>query len=116
MGEHRSESARHLRDERLTGHIRRIHAASGETYGARRIHHRLRSEGIAAARCTIERLMREDSLEGVIRRPRRRIALPEPSAPRPPDLVNRAVQSAMVAARAGVLRPDRRSRPRPDRR
>ncbi|MFB6718495.1 IS3 family transposase [Streptomyces sp. NPDC056358] len=49
------------------GHIRRIHAASGETYGARRIHRQLRREGIAAARCTIERLMREDSLEGVIR-------------------------------------------------
>ncbi|MFD9226087.1 IS3 family transposase [Streptomyces sp. NPDC060064] len=85
----RPKSARRLREERLIGHIRRIHAASGETYGARRIHHQLRREGIATARCTIERLMGEDGLEGVIRGQRRRTTIPEPSAPRPPDLVNR---------------------------
>lgn len=33
--------------------------------------------------------MREDGLEGVIRGRRRRTTIPEPSAPRPPDLVNR---------------------------
>ncbi|MFF1605163.1 IS3 family transposase [Streptomyces mirabilis] len=46
--------------------------ASGATYGARLIHRQLRREGIITARCTIERLMREDSLEGVIRGQRRR--------------------------------------------
>ncbi|MEU2600572.1 IS3 family transposase [Streptomyces hirsutus] len=60
----RPASARHLRDERLVEHIRRIHAASGETYGARRVHRQLRREGVHAARCTVERLMREDGLEG----------------------------------------------------
>ncbi|MGW7369452.1 IS3 family transposase [Streptomyces sp. NPDC054841] len=85
----RPASARHLRDERLVEHIRRIHAASGETYGARRVHRQLRREGVHAARCTVERLMREDGLEGVIRGQRRRTTIPEPSAPRPPDLVNR---------------------------
>jgi hypothetical protein len=34
----RPASARHLRDERLVGHIRRIHAASGKACGARRVH------------------------------------------------------------------------------
>ncbi|WP_364707387.1 hypothetical protein [Streptomyces ossamyceticus] len=38
---------------------------------------------------TVERLMREDGLEGAIRGQRRRTTIPEPSAPRPPDLVNR---------------------------
>ncbi|WP_420882600.1 IS3 family transposase [Streptomyces noursei] len=85
----RPMSARRQRDAHLTERIRRIHAASGETYGARRIHRQLGREGIAAARCTIERLMREDGLEGVIRGQRRRTTIPEPSAPRPPDLVNR---------------------------
>lgn len=33
--------------------------------------------------------MREDGLEGVIRGQRRRTTTPEPTAPRPPDLVNR---------------------------
>ncbi|MGW8955976.1 IS3 family transposase [Streptomyces sp. NPDC055709] len=69
--------------------MRRIHAASGETYGARRVHRQLRREGVHAARCTVERLMREDGLEGVIRGQRRRTTITEPSAPRPPDLVNR---------------------------
>lgn len=85
----RPKSARRQRDEQLIQHIRRIHDASGEIYGARRIHRQLRREGITAARCTIERLMREDGLEGVIRGQRRRTTIPEPSAPRPPDLVNR---------------------------
>ncbi|MER8073637.1 DDE-type integrase/transposase/recombinase [Streptomyces sp. NPDC094034] len=33
--------------------------------------------------------MRQDGLEGVIRGQRRRTTIPEPSVPRPPDLVNR---------------------------
>ncbi|MDT3400808.1 IS3 family transposase, partial [Streptomyces sp. B1866] len=41
------------------------------------------------ARCTVERLMRERGIEGVIRGQRRRITIPEPAAPRPPDLVDR---------------------------
>jgi transposase InsO family protein len=41
------------------------------------------------ARCTVERLVSELSIEGVIRDQRRRTILPEPSAPRPPDLVDR---------------------------
>jgi transposase InsO family protein len=88
-GRRRPASVRRLRDERLVEHIRRIHAASGETYGARRVHRQLRREDVHAARCTVERLMREDGLEGVIRGQRRRTTIPEPSAPRPPDLVNR---------------------------
>ncbi|MET8454422.1 IS3 family transposase [Streptomyces sp. NPDC005209] len=85
----RPKSARRLRDEQLLTKIRVAHAASGETYGSRRIHRQLRREGVTAARCTIERLMREDGLEGVIRGRRRRTTVPEPAAPRPPDLVNR---------------------------
>jgi len=42
-----------------------------------------------AARCTVERLMAELGLGGVIRGRRRRTTIPEPSAPRPPDLVDR---------------------------
>lgn len=83
------KSARRLRDEQLIEQIRAIHVISGETYGARRIHRQLRREGVITARCTVERLMREDGLEGVIRGQRRRTTVPEPAAPRPPDLVNR---------------------------
>jgi transposase InsO family protein len=45
--------------------------------------------GHEVARCTVERLMAELGLEGVIRGRRRRTTVPEPSAPRPPDLVDR---------------------------
>jgi len=46
------------------------------------------------ARCTVERLMAELGLEGVIRGRRRRTTIPEPSAPRPPDLVDRNFTAA----------------------
>ncbi|GAP47662.1 integrase [Streptomyces azureus] len=85
----RPKSARRLRDEQLTPLIEQVHAESGGTYGARRITHALRRKGVEVARCTVERLMRELGLEGVIRGQRRRTTVPEPSAPRPPDLVDR---------------------------
>ncbi|WP_167368077.1 IS3 family transposase [Streptomyces agglomeratus] len=82
-------SARAVRDDDLLEHIRRVHADSAGTYGTRRVHRQLRREGITTARCAVERLMREDGLEGFIRGQRRRTTIPEPSAPRPPDLVSR---------------------------
>ncbi|MGP3951473.1 IS3 family transposase [Streptomyces sp. 7N604] len=85
----RPKSARQLRDEQLMPLIEQIHTESGGTYGARRITRALRRKGIDVARCTVERLMRELSLEGVIRGQRRRTTVPEPSAPHPPDLVDR---------------------------
>ncbi|WAZ26684.1 transposase [Streptomyces cinnabarinus] len=69
----RPKSARRLRDEQLMPVIEEIHAESGGTYGARRITHALRRRGADAARCTVERLMAELGLEGVIRGRRRRI-------------------------------------------
>jgi len=85
----RPKSARRLRDEQLMPLIEEIHAESGGTYGARRITRALRRKGVDVARCTVERLMAELEIEGVIRGRRRRTTIPEPSAPRPPDLVDR---------------------------
>lgn len=90
----RPKSARRLRDEQLMPLIEEIHAESGATYGARRITRALRRKGIDVARCTIERLMRELDIEGVIRGQRRRTTVLEPSAPRPPDLVDRNFTAA----------------------
>jgi transposase InsO family protein len=69
--------------------IEQVHAASGGTYGVRRITRALRRKDVLVARCSVERLMRELGLEGVIRGQRRRTTVPEPAAPRPPDLVDR---------------------------
>lgn len=85
----RPKSARRLRDEQLMPLIRKVHADSAGVYGARRITRALRRQGHPVARCTVERLMRELGLEGVIRGQRRRTTVPEPAAPRPPDLVDR---------------------------
>ncbi|BFV55044.1 IS3 family transposase [Kitasatospora sp. CMC57] len=85
----RPKSARRLRDEQLMPLIAQVHDESGATYGARRITRALRRKGVEAARCTVERLMAELGIEGVIRGRRRRTTIPEPTAPRPPDLVDR---------------------------
>ncbi|MDX3229044.1 IS3 family transposase [Streptomyces sp. ME19-01-6] len=85
----RPKSARRLQDEQLMPLIEEIHTESGGTYGLRRISRALRCKGVAVARGTVERLMRELGLEGVIRGQRRRTTVPEPLAPRPPDLVDR---------------------------
>ncbi|MFF4753361.1 IS3 family transposase [Streptomyces sp. NPDC002514] len=83
----RPKSARRLRDEVLMPLIEEAHVTSGGTYGARRITRALRCKGHEVARCTVERLMA--GLGHVIRGRRRRATVPEPSAPRPPDLVDR---------------------------
>ena len=82
-------STRQRRDEVLLGHIKRVHQENYGVYGARRMTAALRREGHQVAQCTVERLMRRAGLQGVIRGGRRRTTIPEPAAPRPPDLVNR---------------------------
>ncbi|WP_443081171.1 IS3 family transposase [Streptomyces sp. PmtA] len=66
----------------------------------RRVHRQLGREGVHAARCTIERLMREDGLEGVIRGQRRRTTIPEPTTPRPPPW-STAASKPLTANRPG---------------
>ncbi|WP_159402032.1 IS3 family transposase, partial [Streptomyces hygroscopicus] len=71
----RPKSARRLRDEQLMPLIEQVHAESGGTYGARRITRALRRKGHEVARCTVERLMAELGIEGVIRGRRRRTTI-----------------------------------------
>jgi putative transposase len=55
---------------------------------------RAHREGIAAARCTVERLMRELGLEGVRRGKARRTTTPDQGATGPADLVERDFSAA----------------------
>jgi putative transposase len=82
-------SARAVRDAQLKVEIRRVHAEHFGVYGARKVWRQLHREGIAVARCTIERLMGELGLEGVRRGKARRTTTPDTSATRPADLVER---------------------------
>jgi putative transposase len=54
-------------DEVLMARVRIIHAESGETYGAPRVHVELQAEGLPASPKRVARLMRED---GLVARPR----------------------------------------------
>lgn len=58
-----------LIDEVLMAHVRIIHADSGETYGAPRVHRELQAEGLPVSPKRVARLMRED---GLVARPRKR--------------------------------------------
>jgi putative transposase len=85
----RPASARAMRDTKLKGEIARVHAEQFGVYGARKVWRQLGREGIAVARCTVERLMRELGLVGVRRGKTRRTTTPDATAPRPADLVDR---------------------------
>jgi putative transposase len=85
----RPPSARTLRDEELKVEIRRVHAENLGVYGARKVWRQMNREGIAVARCTVERLMRSMSLRGVVRGKSRRTTVPDTTTPPPADLVER---------------------------
>jgi putative transposase len=58
-------------------------------YGSRKMWAHLQREGIEVARCTVERLMRENGWQGVTRSARPRTTIADPAADRAPDLVDR---------------------------
>ena len=60
-------SARAQRDEILCGEISRVWEENFQVYGAKKAWKQLNREGIAVARCTVARLMREMDLRGVVR-------------------------------------------------
>ncbi len=93
----RPPSARSLRDDVLLVEIRRVWAARRQgrrLYGARKVWNELRREGIVVARCTVERLMRVNGIVGARRDIRFKTTRPDPSAVRPPDLVQRNFRSS----------------------
>jgi len=86
----RPPPARAVREAALEKQILRVWKDSGERYGAWKVWDQLNREGIAAARCTVERLMRTLGLRGVRRGGYKvRTTRPDPSQGRPEDLVNR---------------------------
>jgi putative transposase len=85
----RPPSARSLRDVELKAEIHRVHAENFGVYGAQKVWRQLKREGIPAARCTVERLMRELGLRGAVRGKTRRTTTPDQAASRPADLVER---------------------------
>lgn len=77
-------------DEVLMAHVRIIHADSGATYGAPRVHRELQAVGLPASPKRVARLMREDGLVARRRRSRRVVTTTStPGDPIAPNLVAR---------------------------
>ena len=66
-----------------------MHAENFGVYGAPKVWAQLNREGHTVARCTVERLMRELGLRGVMRGKPKRTTVGDPTAQRPRDLVQR---------------------------
>ena len=82
-------SARAKRDMALKVEVRRVFEENFRVYGVRKAWRQLQREGFDVARCTVERLMREMGLQGVIRGKAIRTTVSDKAAPCPLDKVNR---------------------------
>ncbi|MDQ5905789.1 MAG: putative transposase [Pseudomonadota bacterium] len=70
-------------------HIQRVWDANMQVYGADKVWLQMNREGIAVARCTVERLMKRLGLHGVRRGKVIRTTVPDKAATCPLDRVNR---------------------------
>jgi len=78
------------RDRELRIEIERVWKENQSVYGARKVWKQLKREGFEVARCTVERLMAEMGLQGVVRgRAFKCTTIADESAQRPADLVRR---------------------------
>jgi putative transposase len=85
----RPESARAARDRVLVEKIEQVHEDNYGVYGARKVWAELNRQGVDVARCTVERLMRETGLRGLLRDKSPRTTRPAAETGRPGDLVER---------------------------
>jgi putative transposase len=81
--------ARAKRDAILQPEIKCVWQANMQVYGVPKVWKQMNREGIAVARCTVERLMKLQGLRGAVRGKRLRTTTSDTSAPRPLDRVNR---------------------------
>ena len=87
-------SARSRRDRELREVIRRVWQENYRVYGARKVWRQLHRQGTMAARCTVERLMTDMGLQGVVRGRKHRTTIPDSGTVRPADLVDRQFDAA----------------------
>ena len=82
-------SARARQDVALKREIARVFAENFAVYGVRKVWRQLQRESFDVARCTVERLMQDMGLQGVIRGKSLRTTVQDKAAPCPLDHVNR---------------------------
>lgn len=69
--------------------VHRVWLANMQVYGADKVWLQFNREGVSVARCTVERLMRRQGLQGARRGKAQRTTIPDPKSPCPLDRVNR---------------------------
>ncbi|WP_420006245.1 IS3 family transposase [Arenibacterium sp. LLYu02] len=82
-------SDRARRDAALQLEIRRVFEENYQVYGVRKVWRQLRREGFAVARCTVGRLMKAMSIQGIIRGKPHKTTIPDKKQPCSMDKVNR---------------------------
>jgi putative transposase len=88
----RTPSKREQRDAALIPEIRRVHAENYGVYGADKVWAQLNREHITVARCSVERLMRQEGLRGAVRG-KTWTRTTFPGIERPADLIEREFQA-----------------------
>ncbi|UNO24362.1 IS3-like element IS51 family transposase [Pseudomonas amygdali] len=83
------QSARAQRDQELGEHIQRVWDEHFHVYGVRKVWRQLLREGQQVARCTVQRLMGELVLQGVVRGKPVKTTVSDQARPCPQDHVNR---------------------------
>jgi putative transposase len=79
-----------VRDAELCFEIERVWKQNRSVYGARKVWLQMKREGFSVARCTVEWLMRQMGLRGVVRgKGYKTTTIVDEAAQRPPDLVQR---------------------------
>ncbi len=86
-------SVRGQRDLVLKPGIKRVFAENFGVYGYRKVWRQMKREGFDAPRCTVERLMRDMGLQGVIRGKPVRTTVSDKTAPCPLGLVRSALSA-----------------------
>jgi putative transposase len=82
-------SKRAQRDEELVDEVKQVWQGNMQVYGAKKVWRQLKRQGVAVARCTVERLMRNQGLVGARRGKIKRTTYVNSALPCPQDRVNR---------------------------
>lgn len=83
-----------LRHEELKPKIRKIYQDNRSLYGARKVWKQANREGTHVGRDQVATLMAAQGLVGVVRGQKKRTTIPDETAPRPSDLVERNFTAA----------------------
>ena len=83
------QSKRFKRDQELKPEIYRVWEENLQVYGARKVWRQMKREGFEIARCTVERLMHQLQIQGVVRGAKCWTTVNDPELHRPADLVER---------------------------